>query len=80
MMKPGEETSNSEKATKDIQLVRNTREYEQVLNESLQLFEFSRPLQSKEKNSWRFFYNNCNGLEANTMISTYVKQKKEKKQ
>ena len=49
MMKPGEETSNSEKATKDIQLVRNTREYEQVLNESLQLFEFSRPLQSKEK-------------------------------
>ena len=51
---------------------------ENDLNESLQIFEFSKPLIAKQEGTWRFFYNNCNGLEVNSMISTFIQQKKDK--
>ncbi len=56
------------------------QEHEELLQASLSLFDFSAPLQDKREGIWRMFFNNCNGLEANTMISTYIKQQQDKKQ
>ena len=53
-------------------------EYDE-LQESLAIFDFSSPLPIKHDGTWRLFYNNCNGLEINAAISSYIKQKREKK-
>ncbi len=49
-----------------------------VLKESLKLFDFSTPLAEKGDGIWQVFYNNYNGLENNTMISSYIHKKKRK--
>ena len=53
--------------------------WEKVLDDSLELFDFSSPLPKKDQGTLRLFYNNCNGLEITNMIGAYVKQKKDKK-
>ena len=55
-----------------------SQQTEESLQQCLTLFDFSIPLREKNKGEWRLFYNNCNGLEVNAMISTYIKQKKDK--
>ena len=45
----------------------------------LELFDFTKPLPKKTKGTWRIFYNNCNGVEINATVSTYLKQQREKK-
>ena len=52
---------------------------EEILDYSLALFDFSTPLPNKQDGVWQIFYNNCNGLEVNNMISAYIQQKKDKK-
>ena len=55
------------------------RECEETLQENLELFDFTKPLPQKKKGPWRIFYNNCNGVEINGTVGTYLKQKREKK-
>ena len=54
-------------------------EEDRNLHECLQLFDFSTPITEKQTGNWRMFYNNCNGIEANTMIKTYIQQKRDKR-
>ena len=41
------------------------------LGKNLEIFNFSTPLQKKNKNTVRIFYNNCNRISINNMISSY---------
>ena len=54
------------------------QEMESRLAQSLELFDFSTPLPQKTNKTLRVFYNNCNGLEVNHMVSEYIKQKRDK--
>ena len=49
------------------------------LHKSLEIFDFSRPLPSKQPGIWRVYYNNCNGIEINTTVDAYIRNKREKK-
>ena len=48
------------------------------LRDSLTIFDFLTQFKAKEDGEWGFFYNNCNGLEVNNLISTYIQQKRDK--
>ena len=52
---------------------------DQILDDSLEIFDFSNPLPEKQLGTWRVFYNNCNGLEINQTIGEFIKQKQAKK-
>ena len=56
----------------------NPREMERLLEQSLELFDFSIPLPTKNNKNLRVYYNNCNGLEINNLVSDHIKQKKDK--
>ena len=51
---------------------------ETILQQSLELFDFSLPLPDKPESCLRLFYNNCNGLEINNTIGVFLKQKQDK--
>ncbi len=54
-------------------------EEEEELLASLELFDFSIPLPEKMDHVLRLYYNNCNGVEINSTIEKYLKQKRDKK-
>ena len=49
-----------------------------LLQQTLEIFDFNYPLQTKKEGTIRVFYNNCNSLEINNTIGVYLKQKKDK--
>ena len=48
------------------------------LDKCLKLFEFSVPLPVKGANTMQLYYNNCNGIEINKAITTFIKTRKDK--
>ena len=78
----GRSQASSIRAQYDV--VEHTSNYDIVdndpdLDDSLEIFDFSRPLPEKQSGTWRVFYNNCNGLEINQTIGEFIKQKQAKK-
>ena len=76
----GEEKEPKDQIDYREELTKLAREQEEMIQESLELFDFSRPLPIKEDGIWRIYYNNCNGIEINHTLGEYIKQKQEKKQ
>ena len=66
--------SSDDGATQDVILP----DMERQLDYSLQWFDFSAPLPMKTNGTLRLFYNNCNGLEINALVSDYLRQQKDK--
>ncbi len=54
-------------------------EQDAILDQCLALFDFSVPLPEKQADTIRIFYNNCNGLEINSLINDVLKRQREKK-
>ena len=56
------------------------KEEDKELQRSLELFDFSKELPSKADGTIQIFYNNCNGLEINPLLSDLLQRKRDKKQ
>jgi len=56
----------------------NIGEDERKFQKSLEIFDFTTPLPEKKSGVIRLFYNNCNGLEINNTVGTFLQQKKDK--
>ena len=55
-----------------------SRNWEDELKKSLEIFECSVPLPQKQQGTVRLFYNNCNSLEINNLISDVLQRKRDK--
>ena len=64
------------KDTHDTEDHRTREDEEEILEQSLRLFDFQTPLLDKKEGVLRIFYNNINGLEINALIGEYIKQQK----
>ena len=84
MIEPGSSRNNfqqvdtNENGSDITQTIGN--EIEEELQKSLELFDFTIPLQDKTKGSLRLLYNNCNSLEINLLLNDLLKRKRKKKQ
>ncbi len=56
----------------------NSRNWEEELKKSLEIFECSAPLPQKQQGTVRLFYNNCNSLEINNLIGDVLQRKRDK--
>ena len=52
--------------------------FDDCLDDCLELFEFSTPLPEKGRSTLRLYYNNCNGIEINRAIHTFIKTRRDK--
>ncbi len=72
-------TITSELTQTDTAVNTNSSNSTDALDATLEIFDFSIQLPKKLEGVMRLFYNNCNGIEINTTIGSYLKQKSERK-
>ena len=76
-MKSSEDNSNKQAGENPREWDKSVAE-DSLLKQSLALFDFSVPLQEKQKNVLRLFYNNCNGIEINNMVEDVIRRQRDK--
>lgn len=71
-------TNGRQNELRDTSANKEPEDWEREYQQSLSLFDFSSPLPEKKDGHFRFFYNNCNGLEINHTVQAYLKQQRDK--
>ena len=80
MTKIGDKSQSQKHSTKSREAnnIMTEEEIELQYQQSLELFDFMRPLPEKSPGILRLFYNNCNSLEITNTIGVYLKSQKDK--